>query len=278
MTHNDNMPQDPAPSREGLNRRRILSLAAGGAVAATGIVLPASAAESHGNIETYAGIWQQFTVYEGNGAITPFGYLPSFHSQLDEWLQFWYNNTPSNFDTPFRVWSYGAHTDDRESVAHNAGRGFDLTRIYTTGSDGDLHRGFRADYDVWRNFSGDDLALTRRRYWATSASAHYHFRWVLTYLYNSAHWDHIHIDNTQSGIAKPAFEADITQVQHVQACCRFIWGTGTYIDGIWGDESKRHSHEVLQRIGKDGFLATSKEHWQAFNRASVRKGYDVQEY
>jgi len=278
MADNSNAPEDPTTSPAGLGRRRLLGLAAGGAVAASGIVLPASAAEAHGNITTYAGIWQQFTVYEGNGEITPFGYLPSFHGQLDDWLQFWYNNTPPRFIEPLRVWTYGAHTDARESVAHNAGRGFDLTQIYTSEGDGDLHQRFRADYDVWRNQSGDNLAVTRKRYWATSASAHYHFRWVLTYLYNSAHWNHIHIDNTQSGIALPAFEADVTQVQHVQACCRFIWGKDTYIDGVWGDESKRHSHEVLQRIGKDGFLATSKSHWQAFNRATLRKGYDVQEY
>ena len=35
--------------------------------------------------------------------------------------------------------------------------------------------------------------------WATSASAHHHFRNVLTYLYDSGHHNHIHIDNLVTG-------------------------------------------------------------------------------
>src|SRR6266508_2072823 len=153
----------------GMSRRRALGLMAGGAVAGTaGLVLPATAASAHGDIQTY-----------------------------------------------------GAHNDDRVSEAHNNGRGFDLSRIYATGTDGDLHRRFFARHDIWKDWTGDAFTEARRHYWATAASAHHHFRNVLTYLYNADHDNHIHIDNLVSGTSNSEFDTGSeAQVQHVQACCR----------------------------------------------------------
>lgn len=279
MEDDNHTSTEPAPSGGGFDRRRIFTLAAGGAVAAaSGVLLPASPAGAHGTISSYPGIGGQPTVYEGTGARASFGYRPSFHDELGQWLDRWYTNTPTSYLKPMRIWTLGAHYDGRYSEAHNAGRGFDLTRIYTT-INGSMTKRFDANYGQWRNLSGDTLATVRRRYWATSASLHYHFRNVLTYLYNSAHWNHIHIDNLVSGTGYSTFAPGSgAQVQHVRACCRYIWGKGTSLSGGWTDDVRQDAHEVMVRIGKGGNLGYSQSHWLAFNLASMRKGYGRQAY
>ena len=210
------------------SRRSILGGAAGaGALGLVGAgaagIATAGPASAHGTITTYAAINGARTVYEVNGALTAWGYRPSFHDRLNSWLAFWNANTPSSYADASRVWGYGAHTDHRVTEAHNNGRGFDLSRIYTGST-----RRFTARYDIWRTWSGSDLTTARRHYWATSASAHHHFRNVLTYLYNAGHHNHIHIDNLVSGTGLSTFStASSAQVQHVQACCRYLWGLGT---------------------------------------------------
>jgi hypothetical protein len=276
-------PTDPADA-ESLSRRTFLRRAG---MATAGIVLggsaplwlPARGATAHGTIESFPGIGGQRTVYELSGNLAEFGYRPSFHDRLGSWIEFWYDNTPSNFLKPIRVWTLGVHNDDRVSEAHNAGRGFDLTRIYATGTDGDLHRRFFGRYDIWRDFDADSLRNARVNYWATAASAHHHFQHVLTYPYDAEHHTHIHIDNLVSGDGNSSFQTGSdAQVFHVQSCCRWIWGKSTTIDGIWGPQTRDHSTDILRRIGRDSGTITSQGNWLAFNRASLRKGYGVQEY
>jgi hypothetical protein len=279
-------PDSPSPILDaGLSRRSFLRRAglatAGIAIGGSApLWLPAVGASAHGTIETFSGVWGQRTVYEVTGDLTDFGYRPSFHDRMNSWLEFWYDNTPLNFLKPFRVWTLGVHNDSRVSEAHNAGRGFDLTRIYATGSDGDLHRRFYARYDLWKDWTGDAFTNVRRQYWATAASAHHHFQHVLTYPYNADHHSHIHIDNLVSGDGNSTFHTDSeAQVLNVQACCRFVWGKSTDVDGVWGPQTRDHSTDVLRRIGQDsGTIASSQANWLAFNRASLRKGYGTQEY
>ncbi len=261
-----------------LSRRRMLGIVTGGiAAGAVGAAVSAPQASAHGTITSYSTVWSQRTVYEASGALSSFGYNPSFHGRCDTWLQFWGSNTPSGFATPFRVWSYGVHADHRVSEAHNNGRGFDLTRIYVT-SGGSLVRRFNGRYDQWNGTASAATELVR--YWATAASLHYHFRNVLTYLYNTDHHNHIHFDNLVSGSGNSNFSTgSAAQVQHVQACCRYLWGKTTAIDGIWGPQTNQHSTEVLRRVGvASGSLTSSQANWLAFNRHSTRKGYGTQTY
>ena len=84
---------------------------------------------------------------------------------------------------------------------HDAGRAFDLARLRLAGGTEVSCR-----YDLWRDTSGRELTRARRAYWAVAASAHRHFAYVLTYLYNAKHHNHIHVDNGRSG-AGPSSEA-----------------------------------------------------------------------
>ena len=270
-----------APPDSGMSRRTLLrsGAAAGALVVGAGsqLWLPAESAEAHGTIRSYSGIWGQRTRYEANGNYASFGYRPSFHDRMSHWLYYWNNHTP--YRRSIVVWTYGVHTDHRVSEAHNAGRGFDLTRIYATGSDGNRHLRAFLRHDIWKNYGDADRRRHRRWYWGTSAICHHHFRNVLTYYYNSAHDNHIHIDNLVSGTSNSNFATGSkAQVQHVQACCRWVWGKSTAIDGVWGPQTRQHSHDVLVRIGKGGYLTSSKSHWLAFNTATCRKAYGVQSY
>lgn len=276
----DGVPPTVALSRRTFLRRTGVVAAAVAVGGSTSLLLPARPVAAHGAITTYSGIWGQRTVYEITGELTDFGYRPSFHDRMNSWLEYWYDNTPTNFVKPIRVWSVGVHNDSRVSEAHNSGRGFDLTRIFATGSDGQLHRRFFGRYDIWKDWDAASLAAVRREYWATAASAHHHFRHVLTYPYNTDHHSHIHIDNLVSGDGNSTFDTGSeAQVLHVQACCRFIWGKSTTIDGAWGPETSGDSTDVLRRIGRgSGTIASSQANWLAFNTASLRKGYGTEEY
>lgn len=239
-----------------------------------GLGAPASA---HGTIVGHSEIWNARTYYEVTGKASSFGYNPTFYSRLETFLKYWSQNTPSTWSAPLRLWSYGAHVDSGSIGEHNYGRAFDLSRIYATVG-GSLTKVFNGRYDQWRTLSGTALATTRRQYWATAAGAHYHFRHVLTYPYNTDHWNHIHIDNMVSGTGNSHFTTDSeAQVKHVQACCRYIWGYSTTIDGVWGSQSDTNSRRVLSRVGRSGGLTSSQANWLEFNRSSLRFGSGLEQ-
>lgn len=268
--------ENPQPASTGLPRRRMMQLmAAGIAAGSAGLWLPAAPAEAV-TVTRYPGVDGQPTYYEPNGARTSFSYNPTFHDQLSTWLEFWYVNTPYNYRKPFHVYSYGAYVAKGDD-AHAYGRGFDLARIFVTDG-GTLDRKFTGRYDLWSQYGAADKALARRHYWATAASAHYHFRDVLTYLFNAAHHNHIHIDNTVSGGTSTFDTTSHAQTQHVQACLDYLWGKAVAIDGVWGAQTRDASTSVLRRIGQSSLTLTTKANWLAFNRACMRKGYGVQAY
>ena len=116
-----------------------------------------------------------------------------FAGQLEAWL------TDLRELTGWRlqqVRTYGTWTNGGSDCSswHNAGRAFDLARLrLADGTD------VSCRYDLWRDTSGGELTEARRAYWAVAASAHQHFAYVLTYLYNAQHHNHIHLDNGRSG-------------------------------------------------------------------------------
>lgn len=223
----------------------------------------------------------QPTYYEVSGATATFKYNSTFYSRLEAWLQFYFNNTPVNWYWPGQIWSYGAYVNKNDGCTsyHNYGRAFDLSRIYMTDTNtGSLAKVFNARYDQWRSWTGDSLTTVRKRYWATCASINYHFKYVLHYLYNSDHWNHIHLDNAVSGSGNSTFTTgSSSQVYSVQACCRYIWGYSIAIDGIWGPETSGAVSKVLARIGLSGSI-TTQSNWLEFNRTSLRFGTGRQTY
>lgn len=238
----------------------------------------AGVAQAHGSILRRNEIAGRYTYYELTGRRASFGFQREFYLELERWSRFWVANVPSGWRAPRQIYSLGAHQDGRPSKAHNAGRGFDLTRIYA-GTGSSRVRGFYGRFDLWRHYRPSSRAAIRRRYWATAASLHHHFRHVLTYPYDRAHHSHIHVDNMVSGAGLPRFApASTAQVLHLQACLRHVWQYDVTIDGAWGPVTAATAVRVLRRAGAGGDLLSSASNWQRFNRATLREGTGRQSY
>jgi hypothetical protein len=124
----------------------------------------------------------------------------------------------------------------------------------------------------------------RKRYWAAVASLSYHCSYVIHYLYNSVHWNHVHVDNQASVNTNSSFNTGAsTQVYTVQACLIYIWGYPlsdlgpSGIDGDWGSYTDNLSRRALARMGLSGGL-TTQSNWLAFCKASLRFGVGTQAY
>ncbi|MFJ8589581.1 extensin family protein [Streptomyces sp. NPDC093595] len=280
--------------------RRRLMLAGAGAIVATAIkpqqalgavhsnksltmppapVPSAQSCANTGDLIGAAEIWAAPTFSEAGFART-WQYDSAFYARLETWLEFWFLNTPNEWVFPIRLSGYGAYVNRNDdcSSMHNFGRALDISRIHVT-SGGTEIEAVNARYDLWRTTTGEQLTSHLKRYWATSASLHYHFRHVLTYLYNTEHWNHFHIDNQLSESSNSTFSTgSFIQVQHVQACCRYIWGYSTAIDGQWGPQTESHSQAALARMGRAGSLASSQSNWLEFNKASLRFGTGADSY
>jgi hypothetical protein len=208
------------------------------------------------------------TYYEPTGARTSFQYEPTFYSRMETWHQRWRAWTPYHWTVPHRIYCYGVYVN--KPGMHGEGRAFDLARLLITNRNtGQMFLGFNGRYDLWRTWTGEAFTTERIRYWGTLASLHYHFRHVISYLDNSVHHNHVHIDNAISGSGDSSYStSSTTQTLFVQAVCRYLWGYATGIDGVWGPQTQSHSSGVLAQLGSDGVI-TTQSRWQIFCRGSA---------
>ncbi|GIH03880.1 hypothetical protein Rhe02_19470 [Rhizocola hellebori] len=253
-------------STPNLSRRGLLAL---GAAAGAGLALGAQAtpALAHDTV-THSEIWNQPTYVEdlntGSHTRTSFAYNAAFYTQLENWLMDWYGYTPTNWIEPIEIWSNGVHVD--KPGMHQYGRAIDISRMRPKNyNDGNVFNGFIGRYDVWRSYTGSTLTTARKRYWGTVASLNKYFGVVLTYAYNSEHYNHVHADNSEAN----TFNRSTSQVLMVQAVCNYIWGYSTTIDGVWGSQSDTNSRNALARFGRTGGLTTSTANWHAFCMVSL---------
>jgi hypothetical protein len=238
-----------------------------GAAAGAGVafgVASGSPAAAHSVVQ-YSTIWNQPTYYVDTGARTSFYYNTTFHSQLDSWMMDWYGYTPTNWITPIQLYSNGVHVD--KPGMHMYGRAMDfsriMARIYGVGTNLNV---CNARYDIWRSWTGDSLYTVRRWYWGSVASFNKYFGVVLHYEYNSEHFNHIHVDNSEPN----SFNVSYSQVKMVQAVCRYVWNyPNTPLTGSWDGTTDANSRAVLSRMGRSGGLTTSTANWHAFCMVSL---------
>ncbi|MBA3528136.1 MAG: hypothetical protein H0T91_02265 [Propionibacteriaceae bacterium] len=223
-----------------------------------------------GAVESYRTLAGLPLVYEVNQRRSPFSFEPGFHRQLGAWLESY--SAQSGVVEPDQVWTYGGWIDggaDCDSW-HHSGRAFDLGRLRVPGGEFVSCR-----YDRWQSTTGAELDRSLRQYWSLAASLHLHFAYVLTYLYNAAHHNHIHIDNGRSGTELSTFASrSRVQVQAVQAICTYLWDQPVDITGHWDASTRRASRRALQQAGRSGDLDDSVDSWRAFLTASVGRGAD----
>lgn len=265
------MPELPPRS----DRRAFLALALG----ATGLVagctrvgddrdLPNPTCVARAELDRHGTLGKAKLVYDINQRATTFSFDSGFYAQLGGWLEFFL--AESGLASPTQIWTYGSWIDGGAECDswHDSGRAFDLSR---------MRQGQQVQvscrYDIWKDYAADQLAFHRRRYWALAASLHHEFAYVLTYLYNAQHHNHIHIDNGISGPEKSIFNPkSAVQVQAVQAICTYLWDKPLEITSDWDAPTKQATEAILEQLGA-GELTDSADVWRAFLVASIRRGF-----
>lgn len=232
----------------------------GGELPAGAECVPRSALEPHRSI---AGLP---LVYEPDRSRASFSFDGAFFGRLGEWAAALEDTLPA---APAQLWTYGAWVDGRGSCDswHHAGRAFDLARV-RLGDGSEVS----CRYDRWRGLDGSALDVARRSYWSLAAGLHRRFSYVLTYLYDDQHANHIHVDNGRSGATDSTFSPrSRVQVQAVQALCRYLWDEPVELSGQWDRLTRQAAGRVLDRLGLDDDL-TSRSSWSGLLDASAARG------
>lgn len=177
------------------------------------------------------------------GAVTPLGNAHSltfnrtFWNQLDAWarnMNHWTAVHAGRRITAFgEVGSMACH---RPTAAHNRARGLDLCQIrFTDGSWIDM------------NASHAMNGTHQRRYLAVAANLRRYFGTVLTRHYNSAHRDHIHVDDLTA--VAPLRTDKRTDTTLVQSAANLLAGAGLAVDGVWGSRTEAAYRRLLDAFG-----------------------------
>lgn len=280
--------ESPAPS--GLTRRRLLTLGAIGAVATGGAYavsrgpglqsLPSLPAFNEPaprelrldpqpvdftDLQARRGIGPAAHVYEGTGRPAAYYVTEPFGARLDRWLALHRRHVGQS---PDQIHSFGAWVRGAPTSWHSSGEAIDLARLRAGGRDLTSLR-----YDQWRDAPASELRRRLALYWRTAAGLHHEFADVLTYLFDAAHANHIHVDIGRFGPEQPRLiRRSTAQVQAVQAMCRHVWGrTDVEITGDFDEVTRGATTRILEQVGGPGELSDSRTAWQAFLIATMEQ-------
>lgn len=206
-------------------------------------------------------------IYEINGRATRFAIEPSFARQLDASLRSHWQ--AAGWASPARLTSYGTwiRADGEADSWHHAGRAFDVGRVIAA----DGRELVSCRYDVWGSRTGAAHDTAAKAYWRLAATLHRDFASVLTYAFDAAHHNHIHVDNGVSGAEQSTFRRWSTnQVQGVQGILRHVWGRPVEISGSWDGATEEAAAAVLAGIAQGDDLGDPTV-WRAFLTASARQ-------
>lgn len=207
-------------------------------------------------------------VYEEDHRARAFPFEAGFHAQLEAWLADWRADA-GPLGAVTAIDTYGAWTDGGSACDswHNSGRAFDIARL-RAGDDALVS----CRHDLWESLPAPERDAQRRAYWRLAAHLYARFAYVLTYLFDELHTNHIHVDNGVSGAARrTSFDSGSrVQNQMVQAGCTYVWDVPCPLSGAWDAETRRVSRTVLERIGVRGPL-TDGDAWQRFLAATATR-------
>lgn len=137
---------------------------------------------------------------------------------------------------------------------HSSGRALDVTAMSFDSSSFDLNVAWRSSQSI----------AQQRGYLAIWAGLRIYCKTVLTNSYNSAHRDHIHIDNDgNGGSAPPAIRTSArTDTTLIQTACKLLDGATLSVDGIWGPATTRAYDNLLDRLNMN-CLSPKTNYWHA---------------
>ena len=274
----------------GLTRRRLLTLGAVGAVAAGG-AYAVSRGPGLPSLPQISGLGEpappelrldpqpvDFTdltarrrigtaayVYEVSARAATYYVTEPFGARLDRWLALHRRHVGQ---VPDEIRSYGAWVRGSSTSWHSSGEAIDIARLRADGRDLTSLR-----HDLWRDAPAPELRRRLSLYWRTAAGLHHEFADVLTYLFDAAHGNHIHVDLGRFGPEQPRLiRRSDAQVQAVQAMCRHVWGRSEVeITGDYDDATRDATTRILEQAGGPGELADSREAWQSFMVATMER-------
>lgn len=205
-------------------------------------------------------------VYEVSGRAATYYVTEPFGHRLDRWLALHRRHIGQ---APDELRSYGAWVRGSSTSWHSSGEAIDIARLRADGRDLTSLR-----YDQWRDAPATELRRRLALYWRTAAGLHHEFADVLTYLFDAAHSNHVHVDIGRFGPEQPRLiRRSNAQVQAVQAMCRHVWGrTDVEITGDFDDLTRDATTRILEQAGGPGELADSRDAWQAFMVATMQRG------
>ncbi|KJK10934.1 hypothetical protein UB45_15365 [Terrabacter sp. 28] len=285
-------PPEPADAQNGagLTRRRLLTLGALGVVAAGGAYAVSRGPGLPGlpqlpglgeprppelridpqpvdfrALEARRRVGTAAYAYEVTGRPATYYVTEPFGARLDRWLALHRKHVGQ---APDEIRSYGAWVRGSSTSWHSSGEAIDIARLRSGGRDLTSLR-----YDQWRDAPATELRRRLSLYWRTAAGLHHEFADVLTYLFDGAHSNHIHVDIGRFGPEQPRLiRRSNAQVQAVQAMCRHVWGrTDVETTGDFDDVTRDATTRILEQVGGPGELADSREAWQAFMVATMRR-------
>ncbi len=182
-----------------------------------------------------------------------------FADRLADWVRF----LPSTgLGTVTALRTYGAWTDGGTSCdsMHSSGRAFDVAAVVA----GTQVVSCRTD-----QWDGGGSPEQLRAYWRLAAGLHAHFAYVLTYLFDELHANHIHIDDTESRGQMSSFNRrSRVQCHGVQGICRYVWQVPTELTGAWDTQTRASLATVTERLGLSDQIQ-QQQAWQDFLTASA---------
>ena len=204
--------------------------------------------------------------YEVNERRSAYYVTAPFGQRLDRWIALHRKHIGQS---PDEVHSFGAWVRGSSTSWHSSGEAIDIARLRADGKDLTSLR-----HDLWSDAPAAELRRRLALYWRTAAGLHHEFADVLTYLFDSAHANHIHADIGRFGPELPRLiRRSNAQVQAVQAMCRHVWGRSEVeITGDYDDVTRDATTRILEQVGGPGELADSREAWQAFLVATMQRG------
>ena len=206
-------------------------------------------------------------VYEPTGRPQAFWFDAGFAGQLDTWVG---ELAGDLGQAATRLDTYGSWIDGRGQCDswHHSGRAFDLAGIRL--ADGSV---ISCRYDLLDDRPAAELEAGLRSYWALAAGLHLRFAYVLTYLYNARHANHIHLDNGRSGPDLSTFRSrSRVQVQAVQAMLTYLWAEPVELTGRWDGATQDAARRVGDQLELAADLDDATESWHGFLRASATRG------
>ncbi len=245
-----------------MNRRSAVALLGGLTLAGCSVnptPPPPSRCVSVDSLSTYGQIGGARLVYEEDQIARSFRIDSAFAEQVTGWLASWDQAVGA---TTTAIRTYGTWIDGGGACTsmHHSGRALDIAAMTSGGVTTVTCR-----TDRWAGTAAELLA-----YWRLAASLHRRFAYVLTYLYDADHANHIHVDDSISRSQGSVFTGrSRVQIHAVQAICTYVLGRETPLSGSWDAATRRAVSEVTASRGLAADL-TRTPAWHAFLDAAAQ--------